>query len=151
MIQGSGARLVASSQLIADGDTADLWLAAYCELQGGNGAGCPDFRTGARIPIGNLVGFVTLDGVPAAAGTIKLGGPVFGAVVVANGRGYEFTLDGDVDPCRLRAPDGERELRRRVVPRPEPDGDVHVAGLRLSHLVDPSWTVKPSTRAGSIS
>ena len=146
VIQGSGARLVASSQLIADGDTADLWLTAYCELEGGNGAGCPDYGTKwTRIPIGNLSGFVTLDGVPAAGGTIKLGGPVFDAVVVASNRGYEFTLDGDVtrsDFERLMASVNFGPVSSRLA-------NLTMAftsplyGYRVD--LDPSWTVKPST------
>ena len=97
VIQGSGARLVASSQPIADGDTADFWLTAYCELEGGNGVGCPDYGTKwAPIPIGNLSGFVTLRRRPGGHGNDQAGGPIFDAVVVADGRGYEFTLDGDV-------------------------------------------------------
>ena len=154
VIQGSGARLVASSQALAKGDTPDLWLVAYCELQGGNGSGCPDYGTKwSRIPIGNQSGFVTLDGVPAAGGTIKLGGPIFDAVVVANGRGYEFTLDGDVDRSafeRLMASVNFGPVSSRV----ENLSRWYQSTLYgYSMYLDPSWTVTPALtrRTGPLS
>lgn len=49
------------------------------------------------IAIGDQTGFIAYDGSMAAGGTIVPGGLLFDAVVVVEGRGYNFTLDGYVD------------------------------------------------------
>jgi hypothetical protein len=98
VLRGPTARLVVASQALDNGQSANDWITAYC-----NGSSDPrtqDCRGFASawpsIRIGDKSGYVDLDGVTASQGTIKPGGPVFDAVAVADGRGYEFTLDGDV-------------------------------------------------------
>jgi hypothetical protein len=49
------------------------------------------------IASGDQTGYVDVDGVPAQGGTIVPGGLLFDAVVVVDGRGYNFALDGNVD------------------------------------------------------
>lgn len=146
ILTGYGVRLVASSQPIAGGDPPELWLTGYCELEGTNGAGCADYAaTWAPISIGGQPGFVTLDGVTASPGTIKPGGPIFDAVVVANGRGYEFTLDGDTDRASFE------RLMATVTFTPASSMIEHLTKPFTSPLygytilVDPTWPATPST------
>jgi hypothetical protein len=148
ILTGYGVRFVASSQPVAEGDTPELWLTGYCVLQGVNGAGCSDYPTKwTPISIGGQPGFVTLDGVTAGPGTMKPGGTIYDAVVVANGRGYEFTLDGDTDRQSFD------RLMASVTFTPASSRIEHLTRSFTSPLygytilVDPTWTAVPSTTA----
>jgi hypothetical protein len=110
-IQTGDARFIAAGQKLPAGETALQWLKAYC-LGGATDIGqCDavppswelvknaalrytpdalDSRTGSDA-------YVDLNGVPAWPGTIASGGKIFDAVVVRDGVGWAFTLDGDVD------------------------------------------------------
>jgi hypothetical protein len=147
VIQSADARLVASSQALTEGQTPDAWYQAYCA--GGEVVtdACRSYATRwAPIMIDSKSGFLDLDGVQASPGTIKPGGPIFDAVIVVDGRGYEFTLDGNVD----------RALFDQLL------ASVKFSAARTSHLdnatatftsplygysirMDPSWTVKNAT------
>lgn len=86
-LRGATARLVGTSQPLAAGQSAEAWMRAY----GG------DPSAWHPIAIGDQTGFIAYDGSMAASGTIVPGGLLFDAVVVVDGRGYNFTLDGYVD------------------------------------------------------
>jgi len=95
VLQSPAARVVAASQPLADGQTPDQWYQAYCRL----GAPKPDCAayatTWKQVGVGPSKGYLDIDGQPALPGSIKVGAPMYDAVIVVNGRGYEFTLDGD--------------------------------------------------------
>lgn len=146
VIQSSDARLVAASQPLTDGQSPEAWYEAYC---GGNPVTdeCRAYATKwSAIQIGSQTGFLATDGIPAARGTIKPGGPIFDAVVVVDGRGYEFTLDGSVDRSLF-----EHLLAAvtfiPVTPSPiDAASEMYTSPLYgYSIRVDPSWTIKSAT------
>ena len=89
-------RFTGASQPLPEGQSPEKWIAAYA----GPGA---DPSTWSPTPIGDQVGLIDVDGVPALAGTIVPGGLLFDAVVVIDGRGYNFTMDGQLDHAALAA------------------------------------------------
>ncbi len=86
---GGQARFVGASQPVASGTTPRQF--------GGqeNPFSCPP---GDRLPKGLTIdgsaAFVTLDGCPSEA---ELGGLIWDVVVISGGRGYDFTIDGDIE------------------------------------------------------
>jgi hypothetical protein len=76
-----------TSQPLAADQSPDQWLADYL-------ASSPSCGEKERVPIGNQTGTIDLNG---CAGQGRLGGKVFDAVVATGGRGYNFTMEGDVD------------------------------------------------------
>ena len=97
-IGSSEARLSVASQALGSGQTADAWLVAYCGASGTTGDSC-----GPSIAIGDKTGFLDEAGAPASGGTVTAGGVIYDAAVVADGHGYEFTLDGHVDRAMFDA------------------------------------------------
>ncbi len=88
-IHGTAARFSGASMQLSDGQTADQWITAY--------ASPADRAKWSRIDIGGQSGYLTADGAPAAAGAIAPSSVYFDAVVVVEGRVYNFDLDGHVD------------------------------------------------------
>jgi len=142
-IQTSDLRLVVASQRLAEGQTYDAWLAAYCN-NGGTAAG----SCGPKIQIGDQTGYLDLDGVPAAGGAIVPGKSViFDAAVVFGGRGYEFTMDGIADRATFQAfldsvtlePSAAIDLPRLTKTFTSPTYGYSVG-------MGDDWTAKPATR-----
>ena len=147
VIEGADTRLVASSQPLATGQSPEAWYQAYCA--GGQEVtnACRDYATTwAPIAIGSAMGYVDLDGVPALQGSIKPGGPLFDAVVVTDGRGYKFTLDGAGDRALF-----EHLLASVTIIAATASPLDHVSSTFTSPLydysiaVDPAWTTTPAT------
>lgn len=147
-LRGSAARLVVASQPLDNSQSANDWFIAYCR-QGGN----PLTRDCSQVPsiwptiaIGKETGYVDIDGLTALQGTIKPGGPLFDAVAVVDGRGYEFTLDGNV----TRA-DFERLLATTVFTTAFSPKTDNLTGTFTSPLygytigIDPTWTTTTAT------
>ena len=147
VIQTSDARLVASSQPLGAGQSPDAWYQAYCAGDGAITDACRAYATTWRqIQVGSGTGFIDLDGVQASPGTIKPGGPIFDAVIVVDGRGYEFTLDGNVDRGLFE------HLLAAVSFTPATASPIDRASATFSSplygysiRVDPSWTTKNAT------
>ena len=146
-LASSTARLVIASQPLQAGETPATWIAGYCERGGTDAQTCSRYATDwPSIPAGNQTAFVDLDGVPASEGTIKPGGPVFDAVAVVNGQGYEFTLDGAV----TRA-DFQRLLATIVFTTPFGSKTDNLTATFSSPLygysigLDPTWTARAAT------
>jgi len=96
-LHGSSVRFVGTSQPIAPATSEEAWIQAYRKLvkpcQG-------DGTTPARMLVGDLyLGAVIQGGcqVNSGNGSISATGHLYDLVVVAGGRGYDFTMDGDVD------------------------------------------------------
>jgi hypothetical protein len=148
VVQGSAARLIAASQSLAAGQTPNDWYVAYCALSGR----VPDCARAVTIwppiTIGGQPGLIDIDGDPALPSSIGVGKPMYDAVVVTGGRGYEFTLDGDVDQGLFE------QLLAAVTFGPATASRVdHVSSTFTSPLyaysiaVDPAWTPSPATVA----
>ena len=97
VVRSHDARFVAASQLLQPGQTPEQWYIAYCDPSGKNQA-CRNYATTwTPIAIGPDRGYVDIDGGPALPPSLEPGAPMYDAVIVHNGRGYEFTLDGNAD------------------------------------------------------
>ena len=144
-LQSRAVRLVVAAQPLAAGQSPDDWYASYCMANGNDAATCEQVVANwAPVAIGLNTGYLTLDGARAAGGTIKPGGPIYDAVAVANGYGYEFTLDGDVDKAAFE----------RILAGVEFNPAKQVGNLTQPYtsdlydyaiLLDPHWTVMPAT------
>jgi hypothetical protein len=147
VIQSSDARLVAASQPLGAGRSPDAWYQAYCAGDGAITDACRAYATTwGQIQVGSATGFIDLDGAQASPGTIKPGGPIFDAVIVVDGRGYEFTLDGNVDRALFE------HLLGAVSFTPATPSRITGASATFSSplygysiRVDPSWTTKNAT------
>ena len=147
VIQSPTARLVATSQPLSDGQSADDWYQAYCARGGEVTVVCASYaRAWRQIQIGSESGYLDLDGVTAEGGTIKPGGPIFDAVIVHDRRAYAFTLDGDVDRSLFS------QLLWSVTFAPALPSPLDNASrtftsalYRYSIRVDPTWTTKNAT------
>jgi hypothetical protein len=76
-----------TSQPFAEGQTAEEWLAEYLDSP----YQCGDQE---MVPVGDQTGTVDLNG---CRGKGRLAGNVFDLAVTVDGRGYNFTMEGDVD------------------------------------------------------
>jgi hypothetical protein len=76
-----------TSQPLAADQTGEEWLDAYF----GSSPGCGERED---VPVGDQVGTIDLNG---CRGLGRLRGLVFDLAVVADGRGYNFTMEGEVD------------------------------------------------------
>lgn len=99
-IHGSTVRFVAASQQLANGQTADAWLAAYASQGACEGS---DPSQWPSIPVGDRDGVMSADGCPALGGTIAPGGRLFDVVVFVGPRAYDFTVDGTTDHAFVEA------------------------------------------------
>ncbi len=153
-IQTSDARFVAAAQKLGDGQTADQWLKAYC-LSGANDIGQCDSVPASWEPVtiassaqgSGIKGYIDLDGVAAAGGTIVPGGKVFDAVAVDGNTAYAFTLDGDVDRPTFDAFLASIHLYpSSLVSVPELTKTFTSPMFGYSIGVAPSWNVVPATK-----
>jgi len=76
-----------TSQPLASGQTPEQWLEEYL-------AGSPSCGDPEQVPVADEMGTVDLNG---CAGQGRLGGRVFDVAVVSGDRGYNFTMEGEVD------------------------------------------------------
>ncbi len=101
VIQGLDIRFAAASQQLAPDQVDTAWYRVFCRI-----AGLADCTTvpghWTPVSIGANPGYIDVDGESGAAG-IAAGGLRFDAVVVDRGRGYEFTLGGQVDHAMFEA------------------------------------------------
>lgn len=89
-LQNATTRLVGTSQPLAAGQSAEAWMRANTP----RGADPSAWR---KVAIGDQTGFIDIEGPSPAGGSIAPGGYGFDALVVVDGRGYNFTLDGYVN------------------------------------------------------
>ena len=87
-IESQTAGVRGTSQKLAAGQSPEDWLNAYLALAP-TGCGEPE-----EVPVDGETGTIDLNG---CAGQGRLGGRVFDVVVVSGDRGYDFTMEGDVD------------------------------------------------------
>jgi len=93
-LHGTDLRFVAASQPQVAGSSPDVWYQQYC----GGGTECDGVPgTWRSTTIDGQPGYVDSDGIVANPDTIVPGGRLFDAAIVFEGRGYEFTMDGNVD------------------------------------------------------
>jgi hypothetical protein len=92
------ARVTLASQRLGVGQTEDDWLAAYVPPYQGPKPCATDPRTSPRLRIDGLSAYLNVAGCPMPADT-KFSVPdvQYGALVVARGRVYLISLDGNVD------------------------------------------------------
>jgi hypothetical protein len=93
-LQNATARIGGTSQPLAPGQSAETWMRVYND---------GDQSTWPKVAVGDQTGFIVFDGPMPAGGTLVPGGHVFEVAVVVEGRGYDFTLDGNVDRDYLAA------------------------------------------------
>lgn len=86
-LESGSAGFRGTSQALAKGQSADTWLSAYF----GSSPACGDQE---QVPVGNQIGTIGLNG---CRGLGRLGGKVFDLALVVGGRGYNFTMEGEVD------------------------------------------------------
>ena len=118
---------IGTQQWLADGQTDDAWLQAYCDVPT-----VPGFLADRRRSP-DTTAYIDLDGLPAAGGTIMPGGKIFDVAVAGPGpRAYVFTLDGNVDRAMLDAFLSTVSLQPYNAHRhADADRHVHLADLRL--------------------
>jgi hypothetical protein len=83
-----------TSQALAAGESPNEWLDAYLATSP------TDCGEREEVPVGGETGIIDLNGCD---GLGRLGGQVFDVVLVAGDRGYNFTMEGDVDHAMLLA------------------------------------------------
>lgn len=95
LLLAPGVRLVGSSQPLAAGQSADDWIRAYLAVQ----TPCTGERPAPEAAtIDGQQGVIDQNGCSTDGfGGIVPGGRLFDAFVVKGDRGYQFTLDGNVD------------------------------------------------------
>ncbi len=101
-LSGPGVRLVATSQAIPAGQTADSWLQAHRSSTTPCTGGAPVPR---QATIDGQVAWLAIDGcsTDGFGGIVTQGGRIFDVYVVKAGRGYDFTLDGNADHAYFMA------------------------------------------------
>jgi hypothetical protein len=93
-IESATAGFRGTSQALPADQSPDEWLQAYL-------ADAPtDCGEPEQIVVDGATGTIDLNGCD---GLGRLGGRVYDVVVVADGRGYDFTMEGDVDHALLVA------------------------------------------------
>jgi len=138
---------VAASQPIAAGKSADDWFTDYCVINGGAAADCGSATSRwTPIQLASGSGWVDTDGEPSPPNGIAAGGIVFDAVAVSGNRGYEFTLDGNVDRTSF-----DRLMAGVDLTPADADKVAHLTASFTSSLYafglkrDPSWTTHKAT------
>lgn len=86
-LEGGSAGFRGTSQSLTPGESAATWLDDYIKSSLPCG-------TQEQVPVGDQMGTVDLNDCP---GQGRLGGRVFDLAVVVGGRGYNFTMEGQVD------------------------------------------------------
>jgi hypothetical protein len=90
-LRGSTARFVGASQPLAPGQTADDWLSAFAAQ-----ACITPRATWLNVRIGAVTGLIDADGCEAPDPPLGKGGALYDAVVIVDGRAYDFTMDGEL-------------------------------------------------------
>jgi hypothetical protein len=134
-LKGTDIRFSGAAQLLAKGQTADQWLAAYAA--GGDVASWP------TVTIDGLPGRIDYDGGPASGGTIVPGGRMFDAVVVSGTFAFNFNMDGNVD--RATFDTFLAAVKLPSLPSLDRSYTSAIAGYAIDHPKD--WTVTPSSKA----
>ena len=86
-LESGSAGFRGTSQALAKGQSGADWLKAYL-------AASPSCGDREQIAVGGQLATIDLNGCP---GLGRLGGRVYDLAVVAGNRGYNFTMEGDVD------------------------------------------------------
>ena len=86
-LEGNAAGFRGTSQALAPGESAATWMDDYIKSSMPCG-------TEEKVPVGDQIGTVDLND---CAGQGRLGGRVFDLAVVVGRRGYNFTMEGQVD------------------------------------------------------
>ena len=86
-IESDSAGFRGTSQALAAGQSEAEWIRQYI-------ASSMPCGNSEQVPVGAFVGTIDLNDCP---GMGRLGGRVFDIAVVAGGRGYNFTMEGQVD------------------------------------------------------
>jgi hypothetical protein len=90
-LRGSTARFVGASQRLAPGQTAEAWLSDFAA------EACITPRDNwLSVPIGGSMGLIDADGCEAPDPPVGKGGALYDAVVILDGRAYDFTMDGEL-------------------------------------------------------
>jgi hypothetical protein len=145
VIRGSDIRLVAASQPLVQGQTADDWYRAYCTS--GAVTGCATAPTGwTHVTIDRQSGYVDLDGLVASGGTMVPGGRIYDAIVVSHGRAYAFTMDGNLDRGVFNAILATIQLRPPTSHElPKLTGSFTSPTYGYTVGTADGWTIKPAT------
>jgi hypothetical protein len=146
-LAGTDARFVAASQPLAGGKSADDWYTDYCVINGGSSLDCGSATSRWQpIQIGGVSGYLDSDGEHSPPNGIAADGIVFDAVVVSGGRGYEFTLDGNVDRKSFDRMMSSVELSAGDAARVAHLTATFTSAIYAYSLPrDPSWTTKSAT------
>ena len=88
-IATDAARFSGASQALQPGQSVEQWLDLY--------AAGADRTSWPTVEIGGNTGYIDADGVLARGGTVASGGVMYDAVVIVDGRAYNFNMDGRVD------------------------------------------------------
>jgi hypothetical protein len=80
------------------GETAEQWLATY-----GVGACLGPRSTWPSVAIGTATGLIDADGCVAPGPPFGKGGRLFDAVVIVDGRAYNFAMDGELSHADFAA------------------------------------------------
>jgi hypothetical protein len=90
-LRGSTVRFVGASQLLAPGQTAEDWLSGFAAQ-----ACITPRATWLNVRIGASTGLIDADGCEAPDPPLGKGGALYDAVVIVDGRAYDFTMDGEL-------------------------------------------------------
>jgi hypothetical protein len=97
-LRGTTVRFAGTSQPLAAGQTSEEWLTAYAA---GSCLGPPS--SWPSVPIGASTGLITANGCEVPDPPLGKGGRIFDAVVIVDGRAYDFTMEGELDPADFAA------------------------------------------------
>ena len=89
-LDGPSAGFHGTSQTLAPGQSPTGWIAEYIKSSIPCG-------TEELVPVGNQIGTIDLNGCPSHPGHGGYVGRIYDLAVVAGGRGYNFTMEGQVD------------------------------------------------------
>jgi hypothetical protein len=90
-LRGSTARFVGASQPLAPGQTAEAWLSEFAAQ-----ACITPRQNWLNVRIGASTGLIDADGCEAPDPPLGKGGALYDAVVIVDGRAYDFTMDGEL-------------------------------------------------------
>jgi hypothetical protein len=91
-VEGAGTGFRGGSQPLAPGQTAQAWIDAYVATQ------VTDCGVREQIPLAGTQATIDLNGCPALG---RLQGRIYDVVLVVGDRGYNFTMEGQVDRAYL--------------------------------------------------
>jgi hypothetical protein len=142
---GTDARLFATQQIYAAGQTAQAWLQAYCDLH--RQSGCTSTSGWEHILVAGFPAYVDVDGVTLPQGAVTPGGRRFEAVVTLGTRAYVFAMDGNVDRGSFDAILGSVALTPSdAVDMPPLTGKFTSPLYGYTIGTRPDWNATPATR-----